>query len=391
MTGIAAPIIVLDPDVAEARLLAGWLRSAGLGRIAVARTCDEALFLLGRSNADLLIIDEGVSPASEQRLLLHIAACGHAPPPAIVRLLAEGSADPVPRARARTAETVRKPLEAHDAVVRVGMALQRPDLVGRLDSNRDQSNAHIDMARGMQLALLPTEGQLDALQSECGVGLAGLCRSGEAVGGDFWGAWPTGEGGFALTVADFAGHGLSAALNTFRLHAILDEQTLPRGQPSRMTDLLNRRLHSLLQRGQYATMIYAQIEPASGCITWCSAGGPPPMFVSPGGMLDLAGRGLPLGVKPDAAYSQSQMNIAEGGLLCLFSDGLYEGGLGSPDIEREEIGAVLSGPAALAAAGRLREAAGLAIVELEKLRDRHVCLEHSDDVMVVCAALAGVE
>jgi len=384
-----APIVVLDPDTAEARQIAAWLRSAGLGRISTARTCDEALFLLGRQNAMLLILDEQVPVAAEQRLLRHIEACGHTPPPAIVRLVGATPGESLGPGRAAAVEVARKPLDGHDVVVRVSTALERSDLLGRMDRERDQSDSNLANARRMQLGLLPAREQLAALQAECAVGLDGFCRSGEAVGGDFWGVWPTGRGRLAVALADFAGHGLGAALNTFRLHAIFAEDALPRASPVRMTRLLNRRLHALLQRGQYATMVYAQIDPASRRIEWCSAGGPPPLFVSASGADDLNGRGLPLGVKPDAEYRSTVMKVPCAGILCLFSDGLYEGGSATPDISRAEIAAVLGPPAAMAAAGDLAAATQCASAALEALRDRYPCTDHSDDVMTVCVALGS--
>jgi DNA-binding response OmpR family regulator len=183
-----APILVFDPDTVEARQIAAWLRSAGLGKIATARTCDEALFLLGRQNAMLLIIDEAVSLHAEQRLLRHFEYCGHTPMPAMVRLLSTGAPNPVAGGHATAAEVVCKPLEAHDVVLRVGTALERDDLIGRMDQARDQSAAHLESARRMQLGLLPTSDQLAALQADSACCLAGFCRSGDEVGGDFWGA-----------------------------------------------------------------------------------------------------------------------------------------------------------------------------------------------------------
>jgi sigma-B regulation protein RsbU (phosphoserine phosphatase) len=191
-----------------------------------------------------------------------------------------------------------------------------------------------------------------------------------------------------VALADFAGHGLGAALTTFRLHAILAAQALPRGTPVRMTSLLNRRLHKLLPRGQYATMVYAVLDVARRQMEWCSAGGPPPLFVTAeGGGQDLAGRGLPLGVRAAAEYHRCVAPLPGAGILCLFSDGLYENGAGTPDITRAELAEVLAAPARRAAAGQLAEAAQDAITALAALRDSRPCLDHSDDVMVVCVAL----
>ncbi len=385
---IETPIIVLDPDAQEARCISDWLRSAGLGTILTARTCEEAIFILGRQDVSLLIIDESLSLPDELRVLRHITAGHTRTSPPIVRLISDSSTSKLALGHTMASEVVQKPLELHDVVVRVGTALQRNDLLGHLDRDRNQSADHLETARRMQLGLLPTGEQIRALEEECGVGLAGLCRSGEAVGGDFWAAWPTGRGRLALAVVDFAGHGLSAALNTFRLHAILSEQTLPRGAPRRMTSLLNRRLHALLPRGHYATMIYTQIDPANYRLAWSSAAGPPPIFVSAtGGAVDLSGRGLPLGVKADAVFQGYSARLPGPGVLCLFSDGLYECGASAPDIPRQEIAGALSEAARLAGEARLTEAAQLGVQALETLRNGYVCPDHSDDVMAICAAI----
>ena len=381
------PIIVVDPDTVSAKQIAQWLCTAGLDRISTARTADEAIFMLGRRNAALLIIDESLPRAAEQRLLRHIAARGNACPPPIVRLISGGSSDPLAAGRCMAAGVAYKPLDAHDLVVRVGAAMARPDLAGQMDQRRDQSAEHLAAASRMQLGLLPTRDQIDELQAACAVGVAGFSRSGDAVGGDFWGAWPTGRGRLAVTVADFAGHGLSAALNTFRLHTILFEHTLPRGMPTRMMDVLNRRLHGMLPRGQYATMLYAHINPVSHRMVWCSAGGPSPLFVSAQGCRLLESRGLPLGVRPGSIYRRYEADLEGSGVLCLFSDGLYESGARSADVPQQAIADALAAPAALTSAGHLREAADLAASELALLRDRYACANHSDDVTAVCIAL----
>ncbi len=77
------------------------------------------------------------------------------------------------------AEVIRKPLLAHDVVLRVGAAMQRPDLLGRLDQSSDQTARNLDAARQMQIGLLPTAGPICKRSSEqCGVGVAAFYRSG---------------------------------------------------------------------------------------------------------------------------------------------------------------------------------------------------------------------
>ena len=383
---VASPIIILSPDPKEAHDVAAWLRGAGISGIATARTCDEAIFMLGRNHPCLLIMDERIPDHAERRLLSHIATGGDGEPPPLLRLVsgqgmkngASGWPGPI--------ALIRRPLRAHDVVSRVGVVLDRPDLLGRLDQAADQSARHLEAARQMQIALLPTPDRLERIQSECGVGVASLYRSGEAIGGDLWGIWPTGRGRFALGIADFVGHGVGAALNTFRLHTLLSDELLPRGRPTHMMTVLNQRLHALLARGHYATMIYLHIDPQRRRIAWCSAGAPPPLFVASDHAFDLVARGVPLGVRAGSTYKRQWMRLPDSGILAVFSDGLFESGPRTPEVPRTEMAAALAEPAAIASEGDLATAAKEGILRLQALRDQYPCTGHSDDVVAICVA-----
>ena len=145
-----------------------------------------------------------------------------------------------------------------------------------------------------------------------------------------------------------------------------------------MTRLLNQRLCQLLPRGHYATMIYALVDPATQRIAWCSAGGPPPIFVGLEGARDLLGRGLPLGVRPGTQYHSHATRLPGPGSCACSATGCTKSGAKSPDVPREAIAEVLAAPAALAARGELQEATVLAARELDMLRNRFPCPDHSD-------------
>lgn len=192
MLNRAAPIVVVGSDPAEAHQIAGWLSGAGLGTISTARTCNEAIFMVGRARPDLLIMDETISDGAEQRLLQHIGIGDPNYNPAVVRLIGPHAPDPVAhpadcQSSRKPTHIIRKPLAAHDLVVRIGALMDRPDLIGKFDQSRDQTAQHLAAARQMQIGLLPNAGELQILQDFCGVGVSGLYRSGEEIGGDLWG------------------------------------------------------------------------------------------------------------------------------------------------------------------------------------------------------------
>ncbi|HTR17684.1 MAG TPA: SpoIIE family protein phosphatase [Acetobacteraceae bacterium] len=102
------------------------------------------------------------------------------------------------------------------------------------------------------------------------------------------------------------------------------------------------------------------------------------------------GGGLPLGLKPDAAYRDQSMPLPGPGILCMFSDRLCEHAGQDETISPPLIAASLAPAIALAERRRLPEAARCAAREVEALLDRTPNSQAAeDDVAVVCIALAA--
>ncbi len=95
-----------------------------------------------------------------------------------------------------------------------------------------------------------------------------------------------------------------------------------------------------------ATCLYAVYDPASRCCTFARAGHPPPAVVSPDGharVLDLpAGPPLGLGGLP---FESTEVELAEGSLLALYTNGLIEAGGQDPDEGLSRLLGALSVPA----------------------------------------------
>ena len=83
----------------------------------------------------------------------------------------------------------------------------------------------------------------------------------------------------AILMVDFSGHGINAALNTFRLHALLDSEKEFGGDPASFLERLNMRLAPLLPPGQYATMFYGIMDLSRDLLVYASAATPSPLLV----------------------------------------------------------------------------------------------------------------
>lgn len=183
----------------------------------------------------------------------------------------------------------------------------------------------IKVARAMQVELLPPAETLLAVRDRHNVAVSGFFETSSDLGGDLWGLDPLDESRFAVWLADFSGHGVTAAMNTFRLHALL-EHLAERDRPAVFLAELNSRLAGLLPLGQYATMLYGVVDVARNSFTYAGAAAPPPVAVHTSSLRTEIGNGagLPLGVSRNASYVERSMSLGPGTLLFMASDALTE-------------------------------------------------------------------
>ncbi|MEU8234145.1 SpoIIE family protein phosphatase [Actinoplanes sp. NPDC048967] len=145
--------------------------------------------------------------------------------------------------------------------------------------------------------------------------------TGEA-GGNWYDVVALPGGDLVLSIGDVAGHGLGAAVtsgqvrNAVRAYAVEDPAPAP--VLTRVARLLSR-----LGAPFSASLLVARLKPATGELSWCSAGHPAPVRSAPGeDTRQLTGTvGPPLGAGT-ATYEQNEDSLPPGAQLVLFTDGL---------------------------------------------------------------------
>ena len=188
---------------------------------------------------------------------------------------------------------------------------------------------HIDMAQArlMQDMILPKQSKLDELEKKFGVRVISHSEPCDITGGDFWGMEEICCNHIAFYIVDCSGHGFSAALNTFRLHALIEDidDVYIKLMPANFMSLLNRKMCKLMQPGQFATMLYGVINVDSHVMTFATAGATRPIFISKRGKVKmLEGQGFPLGASKNADFPIQRIKFNKGDRLVLYSDALTE-------------------------------------------------------------------
>ncbi|KDN17411.1 SpoIIE family protein phosphatase [Amycolatopsis rifamycinica] len=145
------------------------------------------------------------------------------------------------------------------------------------------------------------------------------------VGGDWYDAvaLPTGE--VLLCVGDVAGHGIDAATGMVSLRNALRGLAATGAGPAQLLTWLNLVAYHLTDHVT-ATAVAAVYDPAHRKLRWARAGHLPPIVRHRDGTattLPLI-RGSLLGAVRDVTYEEDELQLAEGDILLIYTDGLIE-------------------------------------------------------------------
>jgi serine phosphatase RsbU (regulator of sigma subunit) len=173
----------------------------------------------------------------------------------------------------------------------------------------------------LQRSLLPA-----ALPAVPGVEIAARYVPGSGVlGGDWYDVFVLPSGELGVVIGDVAGSGLPAAVIMGRMRSALRAYALGTTDPAEVLDRLDRKMQHF-EPGALATVLYAVLDPALDRAYLCSAGHLPPVLARPeeaAGLVEIAG-GLMIGVDPRVRRRVTTVKIADGAVLCLYTDGLVE-------------------------------------------------------------------
>ncbi|MFC8247853.1 SpoIIE family protein phosphatase [Streptomyces chartreusis] len=178
------------------------------------------------------------------------------------------------------------------------------------------------------------------------------------LGGDWFDVIPLSGARVALVVGDVVGRGIYAAATMGRLrtavHTLASLDLEPDEVLSRLDDLVLLLVAEQEAAGERpvgeqvvgATCLYAVYDPVSGRCSVARAGHPPPVVTAPDGQvapLDLpAGPPLGLGGLP---FEARDVELAEGSLLCLYTNGLIGERHIDPDVGLTKLCGALTHPA----------------------------------------------
>ena len=212
-------------------------------------------------------------------------------------------------------------------------------------------DANKKLARDLEVAARVQQAQLPAKSPSFGrCEVAWSYKPCDELGGDFLNVFQLDDDHIGLYLLDVTGHGVPAALVSVAVSRALQPsqfdtcivskpvrsqnarvESLNLTPPAGVAEILNRRFPTDGSMGQFFSLIYAVLNPATGQLHLVSAGHPPPVFVRNGhrpGYLEVL-NGPPIGVlQPEhiayQPYEEYSIDLRRGDRLFFYSDGVTE-------------------------------------------------------------------
>ncbi len=213
-----------------------------------------------------------------------------------------------------------------------GIAMRSIVLAERMAESMEverRTKQEMQIARQVQSRLLPQ--QSPSLRTlDC----AGQCIQTREVGGDYYDFLDFGSGRLGLVLADISGKGMSSALLMANLQANLRSQyALALQDIPALLRSVNRLFFKNSEASHYATMFFAMYDDDTQRLRYVNCGHNPPFLLRRGGCVErLPATATVLGMFEEWDCSVNEVQISDGDLLVIYTDGISEA---SPDDDKE--------------------------------------------------------
>lgn len=203
-----------------------------------------------------------------------------------------------------------------------GRATQTALLSQKLQSAHAEADHELKRIAKIQKALLPIE-----LPRVSTLDLGAYSRIANA-GGDYYDVFRLPRSRVGLLLVDVCGHGASAATLVAVVHSLAKTYSGPSTQPGLLLNYINEHLARMSTRsfGMFVTAVYAIYDPDRATLLWANAGHPPPRLLRVNGRPEaLEGvRSVPLGIIDGTQYPDSEIALAPGDNVLLYTDGVTD-------------------------------------------------------------------
>jgi sigma-B regulation protein RsbU (phosphoserine phosphatase) len=184
--------------------------------------------------------------------------------------------------------------------------------------------SQLELAQRVQRTLLP-----QVIPDVPGMEIAAFSRPAQIVGGDYFDFVEFGSGHYGLTIADVAGHGVSASLHMASVQAMLHAIAAVSDSPAQAVGRVHELFVHSIRFTTFVTFFVGTFDPRTKVLTYCNAGHNPPIILrserngrSP--LTWLRPTGAAIGLVEEGQFGDETTRLHDGDLLVMYTDGVTE-------------------------------------------------------------------
>ncbi len=186
---------------------------------------------------------------------------------------------------------------------------------------KEKLQKELALGRDVQRSLLP--GSIEKIP---GIELEGLYLIPSEVGGDFYDVFTKDKKHVYLTIADAMGRGIYACIYALDVRSLIRTHITLKDDVGEILSMTNNIfLSETGASGTFVTALLCKFDIETKILTYYSCGHVPALICRANGeIISLEHSGIALGLKESNLYKTDQVQLIEGDLLILYTDGLID-------------------------------------------------------------------
>ena len=202
-------------------------------------------------------------------------------------------------------------------------------------AERERMAAELDVAKNIQQSMLPRE--FPPFPDKTEFEIYATMEAAKEVGGDFYDFYMADENHLVVTIADVSGKGIPAALFMMTSKTVLKNFVMMANTADDLAaamTLANQQLCQNNEEMMFVTVFLAMLDLQTGKLIYVNGGHNPPLILHDGKYEYLpknTKRVPPLGVRAKTQYEQQTLQMSEGDVLYMYTDGVTE----AENVEKE--------------------------------------------------------
>jgi sigma-B regulation protein RsbU (phosphoserine phosphatase) len=201
----------------------------------------------------------------------------------------------------------------------IAVAIENARLYQRVTMQEQRLEHDLDMAREVQLRLLPPTPPRKPHAE-----FATRFLPARTIGGDLYDFLGYDDKCIGIAMGDVSGKAAPAALYAALISGIMRAASNQCLSPASMLKLLNDSLQERKMDSQYVTMVFAVWNDEKQTLQIANAGAVQPLFCRAGQVETVEAEGFPLGMFKDVSYEQFTLSTRPGDAIVFFSDGIVD-------------------------------------------------------------------